>query len=55
MNLRNLFYLILVVYICCNVGESDSVLKAGCQSSFIFFNKCVLLSENEVLNEAKIQ
>ena len=49
VNLKNLFCLYLVVLFCCNVGDSDCVIKAGCRPSNVSYKTCGVFSANEVL------
>ena len=49
MNIKNLFFIYFLVYFCCNVGESDCVVKAGCKSFCVLYTRVFFFSENEVL------
>ena len=48
VNSKNLFLFFLVVIFCCDVGDSDCVLKARCLSSCVLYKKCSFFSVNIV-------
>ena len=49
VHLKNLFFTYLVVFFCCNVGESECVLKARCRLLCGLYKNSVLVSENEAI------
>ena len=50
VNSKNLFLFFLVVIFCCDVGDSDCVLKARCLSHVFYIKSAVLLVDIDSLH-----
>ena len=49
MIFKKILFILLVLYSCYNVGESDPKLKPGPQASDLLHKKCAYISESDAL------